>query len=53
MKPYIKEKIQEILKSYDKIVLFQEDDCHFGTVFHAAVRKYSANVITANAGGGV
>lgn len=52
MKTNIVEGIRDKLKFHETIVLFEEDDCHFGTVFHAAFKNKRGRVFTINNTGG-
>lgn len=52
MKTNIVEGIRDKLKLHETIVLFEEDDCHFGTVFHAALKNKRGRVFTINNTGG-
>lgn len=54
MQTNIVKGIQDKLKLYETIVLFEENDCHFGTVFHAVFKNSRIRVLTLNnTGGGV
>ena len=49
----MKEKIQDILHHHEKIILFHENDIHFGTTFRAATKTCDNHVITLERLGGV